>query len=460
MISEHRYPLTTTEKLNFQEIPAWVNQAARILMDNQKAVYLVGGAVRDLLWGKTPSDWDLATDALPDEIEKIYPKTFPSGKRFGTITAFVDGHQLEVTTLREDLDYSDGRRPNQVMFGSNILTDLARRDFTINAMAYDFIDQLLIDPFNSRADCYHRIIKAVGDPRIRYREDGLRMFRLYRLLASHELTPERETERAVNPEWAKSISYERVREEFSKLLLGKAVLKGLTGLVHSGLLSKIIPEFFSANEPQPGFYSYLREHSLSTATAIQPILHLRLAALLHDIAKPISIIENQSGVHFYGHELSGAELSRKILERLRYPKKLIEKIALLIRWHMFFYQPNISDASVRRLISKVGSDNILDLLELRRADIIATGKVTPGTLDLWKDLSERIINILKSNAEAENGNQLAINGHDLIDQLSINPGPLVGEIMAYLLDRIFEEPSLNQKDRLLDLARRYVDSKS
>lgn len=452
------YQLTSTEKLNFKEIPGWVYQAARILLDNQKKVYLVGGAVRDLLWGNTPSDWDLATDALPDEIEKIYPKTLPTGKRFGTITVFVDGNQLEVTTFREDLGYSDGRRPDQVVFGPNISNDLARRDFTINAIAYDFSDQMLIDPFKGRIDCYHRVIRAVGDPKVRFREDGLRMFRLYRFLASHELTPVRETERAVNPEWAKPVSYERIREEFSKLLVGKAVRKGLTGLNRSGLLSMIIPEFFSTNEPQPGLYSYLREHSFSTAEAIQPLLHLRLSALLHDIAKPKSITVTKSGVHFYGHDQKGAELARNILERLRYPKKLIEKVTLLIRWHMFFYQPNISDAAVRRLISKVGPENILDLLELRRADIIATGKVTTETLDFWKELSERILTILKSDAGSGNENRLAINGHDLIEQLSINPGPLVGEIMAYLLEQVFEDPNLNRKNSLLDLARRYLDS--
>ncbi len=459
MASEHFYPLTTTERLNFKEIPGWVNQAALILMGSQKSVYLVGGAVRDLVWGNTPSDWDLATDALPDEIEKIYPNTLPTGKRFGTVTVFIDGHQLEVTTLREDLGYSDGRRPDQVAFSSNILHDLARRDFTINAMAYDFNSKLLIDPFKGRADCYHRVIRGVGDPRVRFKEDGLRMFRLYRFLASHELNVERETEAAVNPEWAKAVSFERIRDEFSKLLLGKAVRKGLAGLNRSGLLQKILPEFFSTNEPQPDLYSYLREHSFSSTEAIEPLLHLRLSALLHDIAKPNSITVNESGIHFYGHDQKGADLSRTILERLRYSGKLIEKVTILIRWHMFFYQLNISDTAVRRLIYKVGPGNIPDLLELRRADIIATGKVTTETLEYWKDLSERIHAILNSGIEPGNKNRLAINGHDLIGQLPIKPGPLVGEIMAYLLEQVFDEPTLNQKSSLLDLARRYLDSK-
>ncbi len=453
-----RYNLTTTEKHNFRVIPCWVRKAARILMSNQNAVYLVGGAVRDLLWGIEPSDWDLATDALPDEVEKIYPQTFSTGKRFGTITVDFEGRQLEITTLREELGYSDGRRPDQVRFGSNIVNDLARRDFTINAMAYDFRNGELIDPYGGRTDCRRRIIRTVGDPRVRFEEDGLRMYRLYRLMASHDLTVERETERAVNPRWAQSISRERIREEFSKLLLAKAVRKGLIGLNQSRLLSQIIPEFFGQNELYPEIYSYLQEHSLSATAEIKPLLHLRLAALLHDIAKPCSVTITQSGLHFYGHDQKGADLSRDILTRLRYPRKLIQKVALLIRWHMFFYQPNVSDAAVRRLISKVGSENIPDLLELRRADIIATGKITAATYEYWNDLSERIHVILKTSAANNSQNKLALNGHDLIEQLGITPGPLVGKIIAYLSETVINDPALNHKELLLDLARKYISS--
>lgn len=454
-----RHPLTATERLNFKEIPAWVTQAVVFLLENQKAVYLVGGAVRDLIWGNTPSDWDLATDALPDEVERIFPKTLPTGKRFGTITVFIEDNQVQVTTIREELAYSDGRRPDQVIFGSNIVKDLARRDFTINAMAYDFKTHELIDPFNGRADCYHRLLKAVGNPRDRFREDGLRMFRFYRFLASHSLTPERETERAINPEWAKSVSYERIRDEFSKLLLGASIRKGLAGLDKSGLLSRIIPEFYLADETNSELYSHLREHSFSAAEAIQPSLQLRLAALLHDIAKPASFVITKTGPHFYGHEWTGAKMSRIILERLRYPRKLIEKVTLLISRHMFSYQPNTSEAAVRRLISNVGPENIQDLLELRRADIIATGKITSKTPEYWKDLSDRVLAVLKSSIESGNGNKLAVSGDDLIEKLGVKSGPLVGEILRYLKEQIIEEPDLNQKNCLLEIARRYLNSK-
>lgn len=453
-----RFELTTIEQLNFKLIPNWVKEAAQLLMSSQKAVYLVGGAIRDLLWGIEPSDWDLATNALPDEVEKIYPQTVPTGKRFGTITVNFEGHHFEITTLREELGYSDGRRPDQVRFGSDIVNDLARRDFTINAMAYDFGNGKLIDPYNGRADCRRRIIRAVGDPRVRFEEDGLRMFRLYRLMASHDLTVERQTEGAVNPQWAQSISFERIREEFSKLLIAKSVRKGLNGLIRSNLLSLIIPEFYGPGEPYPGIYTYLQEHSMSATAEIQPLLHLRLAALLHDIAKPCSVTITQSGLHFYGHDQKGADLSRAILSRLRYPRKLMDKVALLIRWHMFFYQPNISDAAVRRLISKVGSENIPDLLELRRADIIATGKITTDTYDYWKGLSERILDIVQNSPANGYQNKLALNGHDLMEQLNLNPGPSVGKIMAHLLEQVFNDPKLNRKDLLLDLARKYVGS--
>lgn len=452
-----RFNLNATEKLNFKAIPTWVTDAAQVLMDNHKAAYLVGGAVRDLLWGSQPSDWDLATDALPDEIEKIFPQTFPTGKRFGTITVAFEGHQLEISTLREELGYSDGRRPEQVVFGVDILKDLARRDFTINAIAYDFKNRVLIDPYNGRTDCWRRIIRAVGDPRIRFREDGLRMFRLYRFIATHDLKPERQTQRAVNPEWAQSLSFERIRDEFSKLLLAKSVRKGLTGLIESGLMATMIPEFFTTAEPYPGLNIALQEHSFSAVATIKPLLHLRLAALLHDIAKPSSLTITRTGLHFYGHDQKGADVSRAILTRLRYPRKLIEKVTLLIRWHMFFYQPNISDAAVRKIISKVGPENIFDLLELRRADMVATGKITTLTHEYWKDLSERVRCILENITTTGEKNILAVNGHDLIGQLGLNPGPLIGEIMAYLLEQVYNDPNLNQKDILLDLAHNYIN---
>lgn len=453
------YRLTVTEKLNFKEIPAWVNQAVLFLLENQKKAYLVGGAIRDLIWGNTPSDWDLATDALPDEIERIFPKTIPTGKKFGTITVLIDDQQVEITTLREELGYSDSRRPDKVIFGADILKDLARRDFTINAMAYDFFSQVLVDPFGGKKDCYDRILKAVGDPQVRFQEDGLRMFRLYRFLASHELTSERETEGAVNPEWARRVSYERIRDEFSKLLLGVNVRKGLNGLAKSGLLSLIIPEFFTNGQTRSETHSQLWEHSLSAVEAIQPLLRLRLAALLHDIAKPVSLTITKTGTHFYGHEQIGAEMSKSILERLKYPRKLIETVTLLIHQHMFSYQSDMSDSAIRRLISKVEPENIPDLLELRRADIVATGKVTAATPKYWGELSERILAIVKSAEEGDTQNKMALNGHELIEHFDIKPGPLVGTVIAYLSEQIIVDPELNRKDRLLELAQNYLKSK-
>lgn len=455
-----RYSLTVTEKLNFQEIPAWLNQAVFFLMENQKKVYLVGGAVRDLIWGNTPSDWDLATDALPEEIEGIFPKTIPTGKRFGTITALINDNHVEITTIREELGYSDGRRPDHVIFGGDILKDLARRDFTINSMAYDFLDQILVDPFGGRKDCYSRVLKTVGNPRSRFQEDGLRMFRLYRFLACHELTVERETECAINPEWIRGVSYERIRDEFSKLLLGVNVRKGLNGLAKSGLLSLIIPEFFTNDKTQRKTYSQLWEHSLSAVEAIHPLLRLRLAALLHDIAKPICLTRTKTGLHFYGHEQIGAETSRFILERLKYPRKLIETVSFLIHQHMFSFQPDISDSAIRRLISKVGPEHISDLLELRRADIVATGKITAATPKYWGNLSERVLAILKSSKEKGTNDKIVINGHELIKHLGIKPGPMIGAIIAYLSEQILEDPEINQKDRLLEMARTYLKSKT
>jgi tRNA nucleotidyltransferase (CCA-adding enzyme) len=469
MMPPVRFELTDTEKLNFQGIPTWVFKVAQRLTQNHFQAYLVGGAVRDMLWGEEPSDWDLASNALPDQIEQLFSNTIPTGKRFGTITVIYDGYTMEVTSLREDLAYSDGRHPQNILFSQDITADLARRDFTINAMAYDFLTQELIDPFGGKKDARQRLLKAVGDPDRRFHEDGLRMFRFYRFLATLELQAHRPTERAINPIWTSGVSFERIREEFSKLLLGQGVKRGLNGLKKSGLLGSFIPEFVRMSTRdsemliQGTYENHLWKHSVDATVAIHSLLHLRLAALLHDIAKPITRTMDKTGVHFYGHDQLGAEFGQTILERLHYPQKMIDVVTELIRWHMFFVDEQTSDSAIRRLIAKVSPEHILDLLELRRADIIATDvrtrRVDYQTWEAWRDLSERITQILSSD-NVFNPFQLEINGKDLMEQFKLSPGPFVGEVLSYLKEMILEDPSLNQKPILLELTENYIKSKN
>ncbi len=468
-MSSVRSQLTPTEELNFRQIPAWVAEVAKRLLGNGFQAYLVGGAVRDLLWGTTPNDWDLASDALPEQITRIFGKTIATGEKFGTITVIWDDHIAEITTLREELAYDDGRHPREIHFTKDIVTDLRRRDFTINALAWDFLSQELIDPFDGRKDIRKRLLKAVGDPTLRFREDGLRMFRFYRFLAVCELRPHRSTEQAVNPGFAAGVSLERIRDEFSKLLVGQGVAGGLEGLRQSGLLNVFIPELLNPPVEKDGLWEREREqpflwsHLVATTVAVQPRLHLRLAALLHDVAKPLTKSMEQNGTHFYGHEKRGAELGATILERLHYPQKIIHPVALLIQNHMFYVDGRTSDGAIRRLAAKVGSELIFDLLELRRADIIATdsqiGGIDYRTWEFWNELCDRFTQVL-SDEKGHHPFQLALNGNDLLEELHMAPGPQVGNVLDYLKECVLDEPARNQRGVLLELARKFLLSQN
>jgi putative nucleotidyltransferase with HDIG domain len=452
--------LTATESLNFQTIPEWLIKIAGEFIRQGFQIYLVGGAVRDLLWGKTPKDWDLATNALPDQIESLFRKTVPTGKPFGTITVWMGENWVEVTTFRSDLGYSDGRRPDSVRFEQNIIPDLARRDFTINALAFDFSQKLLVDPFGGRTDAYHGILKAVGDPAVRFAEDGLRMFRFFRFLATQDLKPHGPTAKAINPQWAKNLSMERIRDEFSKMLTGERVRLGITGLAQSGLLDCCLPELLECRQMEQKYNCrhtpLLWDHILTATETIAPQLHLRMAALLHDIAKPRTRICNETGIHFYGHDEQGAAISEAILGRLRFPSKFIATVSNLVRHHMFTIPAEAGDGAIRRFIAKAGAESIPDLLELRRADIVATGRINERTIEVWRDLQDRIHQILHNQSGGTHP-KLALNGRELMDHFALPPGPIIGELLDFLLELILDDPAMNQKETLLSKAKEFLD---
>lgn len=458
LIGPHRYPLSITETINLKSIPDWVDSIAVQLLAAGHQAFLVGGAVRDVIREEAPKDWDIATDAVPERIEAIFARTVPTGKKYGTITVLDAENNVEVTTLREDIGYSDGRRPDTVRFSADITQDLARRDFTINAIAYDFQTAEWVDPFRGRDDLRRGILKAVGDPAIRFREDGLRMYRFYRFLATMNLKPDPATVRAINPDWAEPVSMERKRDELSKLLLGEWVRRGLSGLRDSGLLTALLPEFAAIVECRTQGSSHrwpLWEHIILATETIRPELPLRLAALFHDIAKPNTRFEDDRGVHFYGHDLQGATVCTEILQRLRYPKTLLEKVSHLIRWHMFSLPSNCSDAAVRRLIYKVGPEEILDLMELRRADIVATGRVDRAIWEYWNDTLARLEAILAGMDSA--GPHLAVNGRDLIRDLRLESGPLLGQVLNHLKDAVIDDPTVNDRTTLIYIAQKYLE---
>ncbi|HOJ76905.1 MAG TPA: HD domain-containing protein [Bacillota bacterium] len=453
-----RFLLTTTEKNNFKQIPAGILEIVKVLIDANYQVYLVGGAVRDLLWDQSPNDWDLTTDALPDEIEALFPDTLPTGKSFGTITVRSNELAVEVTTMRRDGEYSDGRHPDTITFTKEIYEDLVRRDFTINALAYDFKTGELVDYFGGRNDLRKRHLKTVGDPQVRFREDALRMLRFFRFLATQDLRPDRATIQAIDAHLIAQISFERIRDELGKLLLGKNVIRGLEGLVQSGLLTAIIPEFnavldFDRQKNASGLW----QHLLSTVSSIRPQLHLRWAALLHDLGKPATFQIINNAVHFYNHDTYGAELSTIILERLRYPRKFVAQVVNLVHNHMFALAVNSTDAAIRRLINKVGPDNITDLLELRRADIVATGRIDSNTWLYWQTITKRITAVIESGQLIDQ-KKLAISGHDLIKALNLKPGPIVGAVLNFLSEQVLDHPEFNTEQRLLQLAKDYLEN--
>lgn len=418
---------------------------------------LVGGAVRDLLRGDLPTDWDVATSATPEEVAPRFPATSWLN-RFGTVTVHGDP-AVEVTSYRSEAGYADRRRPDAVRFGVSLLDDLARRDFTINAIAWRPRDLArgageLVDPHGGRADLAAGVLRAVGDPAARFEEDALRLLRAVRLAARFELRMDAATEAALRAHaaTAATVSGERVRDELLRILgdTRHAPSGALRVMEATGLLTVLLPEVAALRgvpqaKPLPGD---ALDHALRTADALaEGDTTLRLAGLLHDVGKATT----QADGHFIGHEEVGAGLALRVLERLRMPGDATARILNLIRHHMFAYAPDWTDAAVRRFVRRVGLPALDDLFALRAADNTASGVADPA-IGGMVELQERIGRVAR-DAPLET-RQLAINGDDLQVELGLAPSPEIGRILAGLLEATIDEPALNERGALLDLARR------
>ncbi len=346
-------------------IPSYVIQAAEKLQEKGYEAYLVGGSVRDVLLGKIPGDYDIATNAYPEEIEKIFEKSIPVGAKFGTIIVVTEDengerHDIEITTYRSEADYVGGRWPSKVEFARTIEEDLERRDFTINAIALNLqqfdetdvsIQKILVDPFRGIQDLENKVIKAVRDPIERFSEDGLRAVRACRLASQLNFEIEENTFKAIRQTLhiTKQISVERFREELVKLLQkSPKPSKGLKLMKDSGILEIFIPELLEGLDiTQPQFHvDDVFEHSLKTCDAAED--SIKLAALFHDIGKPRTKSEDGKGVHFYGHDMVGAQMTKEIMKRLRFSNEEINKTVNLVRWHMFYY-PSADWRNLRKL---------------------------------------------------------------------------------------------------------------
>ncbi|MFA4859089.1 MAG: CCA tRNA nucleotidyltransferase [Candidatus Margulisiibacteriota bacterium] len=423
--------------------------------------YLVGGCVRDALLRKKIAEWDLTTSATPAQMIKLFKKAVPTGIKYGTVTVILpDGHRqagvgkYEVTTFRSEEKYSDGRHPDRVHFTKSLTADLARRDFTINAMAYDPVSKTLVDIFGGKKDLQHKIIRAVGNPVDRFKEDGLRALRACRFAAKLNFKIEPKTFAAIAKTLsvAKKVAVERIQGELLKIMETEHPSIAIELMRKSGLLKIIMPELtscFGVRQPRPYHRYDVYWHSLySMDAAPQTGPVLRLAALLHDISKP----ECKKGMTFYNHNVKGEKKAEKILRRLKFSNAHIQKITNLVRNHMFEYQDEWGDAAIRRFIRRVGKDNIEDLFAVRAADSAAMSK-TIG-LKYLKKLRRRIQKALKED-HALKVTDLALNGHDIIKALKINPGPVVGQALNYLLEKVLDQPELNTKSKLIELLKHF-----
>lgn len=441
-------------------VPPDVLGICRRLREKGKRGWIVGGCVRDLLRGQPAKDWDVATDARPEDIVRFFRKVIPTGIQHGTVTVVIKGVHYEVTTLRGEGAYSDGRRPDSVEFVDDITADLARRDFTMNAIAIDPVDGHLIDPFGGRGDLEARVVRAVGDPNERFAEDGLRVLRAARFAATLEHTIEPETERAMGTarshETFRRVSQERVREEWLKAMRARRPSVAFEVMRRTDILSITCPELIeSVGCEQNRWHSFdVWGHAMACLDACRPDPVLRMAALLHDVGKPRTraFSEKTQDWTFYDHERVGAEIADPILFRLRFSNDQRAKIVALVRHHLICYADDWSDAAVRRWLRRVTPELLPELLDLGVADAMGKGRDASEDVATLGRLKERAEALLSAGA-ALSARDLAVNGKTLMQGLGIAPGPIIGQILERLVEVVTDEPEANTPERLMDAAR-------
>jgi tRNA nucleotidyltransferase (CCA-adding enzyme) len=440
------------------DIPQTIKDTADILTDAGFEAYLVGGCVRDLLLNRIPKDWDIATNAVPEEIISLFPKTFYENA-YGTVGVVNENVSdetlkvIEITPYRKEGKYSDNRHPDEVIFCKNLEEDLSRRDFTINALASNVRGEI-VDPFKGEIDLKKKEIRAVGNPDERFREDALRILRAIRIATELGFMINKETKDSImrNRGLLKKISRERVRDEVIKIISCKSPSQGLQTIRNLELMSFIIPELEETYDiGQNKAHSYdVWIHLLRTLQCAADKdwpLEIRLAALFHDIGKPRSRrwSKEKNEWTFYGHDVIGAKMTEKILNDLKFPKKTSELVKKLVRWHMFFSDTEqITLSAVRRIIANVGKDHIWDLMNLRIADRVGTGrpKEDPYRLRKYRSMIEETLH------DPVSVGMLKINGRDLIEITNSKSGPVIGDILHILLEEVLDDPLRNTPEYL------------
>ena len=455
--------------MNHIKIPDILKKMNEIFAQHGYKAYLVGGAVRDMLMGKEPHDWDVTTDATPEQVMSIFRKVIPTGIAHGTVTVHFMKNEIEVTTFRTESDYSDGRHPDKVEYTGNIEEDLSRRDFTINAIASYLGDGTITDPFHGRDDIKRKIIRTVGNPLERFSEDGLRPVRAVRFSAQLGFEIERETLKAISePEILKKtsgISLERFRDELLKLMKAEKPSAGLKLMEESGILDIFIPEFKKCRGCIQGDFRGYHQfdvldhlfYACDGAPASKQ--NVRLAALFHDIGKPDvkRVIPTPQGDQFtfYNHEAKSQQITKEILFRLKFSNAEIANICHLVVNHMFNYTQDWTDAAVRRFLAKIHEENLEDLYDLRLADIYGMNNAPvrgqdSRTIALLNELKDRISKETEKNSVLSL-KQLAVNGKDLMKN-GISAGKDLGFVLNQLLETVMEDPSQNEKEQLIKIA--------
>ena len=433
-----------------------LHQFSDIFLRNGYNCYLVGGALRNHFAGLKPTDFDFATDASPEEVISSFHHVIPTGIKHGTVTVVFKGHQFEVTTFRIETDYSNSRHPDSVCFSPSIYEDLKRRDFTINSIAMNLQTGELLDPHNGIQDLKHHRIKAIGNPIERFSEDGLRLMRACRFTAQLNFTIENNTLQALKKcrDNLKKVSAERIRDEIIKILESQKPSIAFRIMEESGILEVVIPELVKCRGiQQKGYHDFdVLDHLYYSCDGGPPEdTLLRLACLLHDTGKPLSLSKDETDFPtFYHHESYSEKISTKIMQRLRFSGKDTKRVAHLIANHMFNYNEDWSDSAVRRFISKVGVESINDLFRLRLADQFGMTNTSKNSELLYK-FADRISTILEKES-AFSIRDLAVSGTDLQLEAGFEKGPFIGTVLQELLETVLDDPSLNNKKTLLKIA--------
>jgi tRNA nucleotidyltransferase/poly(A) polymerase len=424
------------------EIPSIVIDISGKLIKNGYQAFIVGGAIRDSLLGCEAKDWDVATDAKPDRIRDLFPEMTSFNLKHGTVTLVFRGINFEVTTFR-------GVRG----FSSSIEEDLAHRDFTFNAMAYDITNKKIIDPFEGKQDVKKKVVRAVLNPSERFDEDPLRMMRAIRFSLELGYTIEPQTLMAINSmaEAIDMIAKERIRDELLKILMVKKPSVGFNLMRKSGLLKGILPELMEGyRKRQNNYHKFtIYRHTMETVDSIDKDPVLRLSALLHDIAKPRVRKKINGRWRFFGHTKASTELTREIMMRLKFSNEWITLVTGLVIHHMFDYKKDLSDRAIRRFIKRIGPDNVDDLISLRKADDLAHGWGSDFEKDIEK-FKNRINSQIKKSYPFTISD-LAVNGYDVMKVKGLQPGPKVGKTLNKLLEKVIEKPEYNKKDKLIEI---------